>query len=60
MYNYLLFSQVTKHYYRGARIFNAVVKDLLAKGMKDAKNVFHFELYCVAQSSILQELQPSI
>ncbi|XP_031117869.1 pectin acetylesterase 8-like [Ipomoea triloba] len=30
---------VTKHYYRGARIFNAVVKDLLAKGMKDAKNV---------------------
>ncbi|XP_019179027.1 PREDICTED: pectin acetylesterase 8-like [Ipomoea nil] len=30
---------VTKHYYRGARIFNAIVKDLLAKGLKDAKNV---------------------
>ncbi|XP_019158319.1 PREDICTED: pectin acetylesterase 7-like [Ipomoea nil] len=31
---------VTKHYYKGVRIFNAVVKDLWAKGMKNAQNVF--------------------
>ncbi|CAH9104721.1 unnamed protein product [Cuscuta europaea] len=30
---------VTKLYYRGARIFNAVVKELMAKGMRGAQNV---------------------
>ncbi|XP_019179026.1 PREDICTED: pectin acetylesterase 11-like [Ipomoea nil] len=30
---------VTKLYYRGARIFQVVVDELMAKGMKDAKNV---------------------
>ncbi|KAI4327921.1 hypothetical protein L6164_020330 [Bauhinia variegata] len=28
----------TKLYYRGARVFNAIVEDLLAKGMKNAQN----------------------
>ncbi|XP_019158318.1 PREDICTED: pectin acetylesterase 7-like [Ipomoea nil] len=32
-------NHVTKHYYRGARIFNALVKDLWARGMKNAQNV---------------------
>ncbi|XP_019157755.1 PREDICTED: pectin acetylesterase 7-like [Ipomoea nil] len=30
---------VTKHYYRRARIFDAIVKDLWAKGMRNAQNV---------------------
>ncbi|RAL49023.1 hypothetical protein DM860_001343 [Cuscuta australis] len=30
---------VTHVYYRGARIFDAVVRDLMARGLKDARNV---------------------
>ncbi|VFR01125.1 unnamed protein product [Cuscuta campestris] len=30
---------VTRVYYRGARIFDAVVRDLMARGLKDARNV---------------------
>lgn len=35
----LLMAQVTRIYYRGARVFLAVIEDLLAKGMKNGKNV---------------------
>ncbi|KAK2355307.1 pectin acetylesterase [Trifolium repens] len=31
-------NQATNLYYRGGRIFVAVIEDLLAKGMKNAKN----------------------
>ncbi|KAL8090091.1 hypothetical protein AgCh_039532 [Apium graveolens] len=33
------FDPVHKLYYKGAKIFNVVVKDLLAKGMKNASNI---------------------
>jgi hypothetical protein len=32
-------NQKTNLHYRGGRIFVAVIEDLLAKGMKNAKNV---------------------
>ena len=34
-----LIIQVHKLHYKGAKIFNVIVKDLLAKGMKNASNV---------------------
>jgi hypothetical protein len=32
-------NQVTKLHFRGARIFEAVMEELLSKGMKNAQNV---------------------
>lgn len=36
--------QVTNLHFRGARIFLAVIEDLLAKGMKNAENVLFYQI----------------
>jgi hypothetical protein len=43
-----LIIQVHKLHYKGAKIFNVVVKDLLAKGMKNASNVSDIDTHDVA------------
>lgn len=36
----MIYIQETKLNFRGARVFDAVMDDLLAKGMKNAENVW--------------------
>jgi len=38
-------------HFRGARVFAAVVEDLLAKGMKNAQNVWDIDNYLLLSSS---------
>ena len=44
---------MTKLHFRGGRIFNAVMEDLLAKGMKNARNVREVDDLTLFSSSLL-------